>query len=65
MENFQNQKEMRLITNENKYLKFVMPSFKDGGKFSENLLGVKIVNTKLNERQAWQKNHDRICRTES
>lgn len=53
MENFQNQKEMRLITNENKYLKFVMPSFKDGGKFSENLLGVKIVNTKLNERQAW------------
>ena len=40
MENIRKHKDMRLVTNETRYKKLVMkPNFKDGRKFSENLMG--------------------------
>ena len=43
MENIRKHKDMRLVTNEDRYKKLVMkPNFKDGRKFSENLMGVEM-----------------------
>ena len=40
MEDKRKHKDMRLVTNETKYKELVMkPNFKDGRKFSENLMG--------------------------
>ena len=43
MENIRNRKDMKLVTNEQKYLKYVMkPNFKDSVRFSDNLMGVEM-----------------------
>ena len=39
---------MRLVTNETRYKELVMkPNFKDGRKFSENLMGVEMGKCKI------------------
>ena len=48
MENKRNHKNMKLVTNEDKYRKYVMkPNFKDCVKFSENLVGVEMGKTEI------------------
>ena len=48
MENIRKHKDMRLVTEETSYKKLVMkPNFKDGRKFSENLMGVEMGKTKI------------------
>ena len=43
MENIRKHKDMRLVTEETRYKKLVMkPNFKDGRKFSKNLIGVEM-----------------------
>ena len=39
MEDIRKHKDMRLVTDEDRYKK---PNFKDGRKFSENLMGIEI-----------------------
>ena len=46
MENITNHKDMNLVTNEQKYQKYVMkPNFKDGYPFSKELLAVEMWRT--------------------
>ena len=48
MENIRNHKDMKLVTSEQKYLKYVMkPNFKDSVRFSENLIGVEMGKTEI------------------
>ena len=48
MEDKRKHKDMRLVTNETRYKKLVMkPNFKDGRKFSENLMGVEMGKCKI------------------
>ena len=48
MENIRNHRDMRLVTNEQKYKKYVMkPNFKDSIRFSENLIGVEMGKTEI------------------
>ena len=48
MENKRNHKNMKLVTNEGKYRKYVMkPNFNDYVKFSENLVGVEMGKTEI------------------
>ena len=43
MENIWNQKDMKLVTSNGKYLKYVMkPNFKDGHPFSKHLFTVEM-----------------------
>ena len=46
MENIRKHKDMKLVTDEKKYLKYVMkPNFKDGVMFSKTLMGVEMGKT--------------------
>ena len=48
MENIRNHRDMKLVTNEQKYKKYVMkPNFKDSVQFSENLIGVELGKTEV------------------
>ena len=48
MENIRNHRDTRLVTIEKNYKKYVMqPNFKDGVKFSEHLLGMKMGKTEI------------------
>ena len=48
MENIRNQKDMKLLTSNKKYLKYVMkPNFKDGFPFSKHLYAVDMGKTKI------------------
>ena len=48
MENKRKHKDMRLVTDEDRYKKLVMkPNFKDGRKFSDNLMGVEMGKSKI------------------
>ena len=48
MENIRKHKDMRLVTNKDMYKKLVMkPNFKDGRKFSKNLMGVEMQKIKI------------------
>ena len=48
MENIRRHKDMKLVTDEQKYLKYVMkPNFKDSVKFSANLMGVEMGKTEI------------------
>ena len=52
MENISNHKDMKLVTSDKKYLKYVMkPSFKDGHPFSKHLFAVQMgkTNIKMNK----------------
>ena len=46
MENIRNHKDMKLVTSDKKYLKYVMkPNFKDGHPFSKHLFAVEMGKT--------------------
>ena len=48
MENLRNHRDMKLVTNEQKYKKYVMKSnFKDSVRFSEHLIGVEMGKTEI------------------
>ena len=48
MENIRNHKDMKLATNEQKYLKYAMkPNFKDAVAFTKNLIGVEMGKTEI------------------
>ena len=48
MENIRNHKDMKLVTSEQKYLKYVMkPNFKDGQTFSKELFAVEMEKQRL------------------
>ena len=48
MENIRKHKDMRLVTDETRYKKLIMkPNFKDGRKFSKNLMGVEMGKSKI------------------
>ena len=48
MENIRNHKNIKLVTNKNKYLRMVMkPNFKSGVLFDENLMGCEMGCTKV------------------
>ena len=48
MENIRNHKNMKLVTNDKKYLKYVMkPNFKDGFPFSKHLFAVEMGKTEI------------------
>ena len=48
MENITNHKDMKLVTSEQKYAKYVMkPNFKDGYPFSKELFAVEIGKTEI------------------
>ena len=48
MENIRNHRDMKLVTNEQKYKKYLMkPNFKDSVQFSENLIGVELGKTEV------------------
>ena len=48
MKNISNHKDMKLVTSDKKYLKYVMkPSFKDGHPFSKHLFAVEMGKTKI------------------
>ena len=48
MENIRNHKGVKLVTSEQKYLKYVMkPNFKDGQTFSKELFAVKMEKQRL------------------
>ena len=48
MENKRNHNNMKIVTNEGKYRKYVMkPNFKDCVKFSENLVGVEMGKAEI------------------
>ena len=47
-ENIRNHKDMKLVTSDKKYLKYVMkPNFKDGHPFSKYLFAVEIGKTEI------------------
>ena len=48
MENFRKHRNIKLVTNKDKYLRTVMkPNFKSGVPFGENLMGCKMGRTKV------------------
>ena len=48
MENTRNYKDMKLVTSEQKYLKYVTkPNFKDGHTFSKELFAVEMGKTEI------------------
>ena len=48
MENIRNHKNMKLVTNDKKYVKYVMkPNFKDGYSFSKHLFVVEMGKTEI------------------
>ena len=48
MKNIRNHKDMKLVTNEQKYQKYVMkPNFKDGYPFSKELFAVELGKTNI------------------
>ena len=48
MENIKNHKNMKLVTNDKKYLKYVMkPHFKDGFPSSKHLFAVEMGKTEI------------------
>ena len=48
MENIRNHKDMKLVTSDKKYLKYVMkPNFKDGFPFSKHLFAVEMGKTEI------------------
>ena len=48
MENIRNHKDMKLVTSDKKFLKYVMkPNFKDGFPFSKHLVAVKMGKTEI------------------
>ena len=48
MENIRNHKDMKLVTSDKKYLKYVMkPNFKDGHPFSKYLFAVEMGKTEI------------------
>ena len=48
MENTRNYKDMKLVTSEQKYLKYAMkPNFKDGHTFSKELFAVEMGKTEI------------------
>ena len=48
MENIRNHKNTKLVTNNKKYLKYVMkPNFKDGYPFSKHLFAVEMGKTEI------------------
>ena len=48
MENIRNHKDVKLVTSEQKYLKYVMkPNFKDGQTFSKELFAVEMEKQRL------------------
>ena len=48
IENIRNHRDMKLVTNEHKYKKYVMkPNFKDSVRFSESLIGVEMGKTEI------------------
>ena len=48
MENIRNHKDMKLVTSDKKYLKYVMkPNFKDGHPFSKYLFAVEMRKTEI------------------
>ena len=48
MENIRNHKDMKLVTSDKKYLKYVMkPNFKDGHKFSKYLFAVEMEKREI------------------
>ena len=48
MENIRNHKDMKLVTSDKKYLKYVMkPNFKDGHPFSKHLFAVEMGKTEI------------------
>ena len=52
MENIRNHKDMKLVTSDKKYLKYVMkPNFKDGHKFSKHLFAVETGKRKITMNQ--------------
>ena len=52
MENFRNQKDIKLITSEEKYKRQVMkPNFKGGIKFSDHLMAAEMRKTNIKMRK--------------
>ena len=48
MENIRNRKDMKLVTSDKKYLKYVMkPTFKDGNPFPKRLFAVEMGKTEI------------------
>ena len=48
LENTRNHKDMKLVTNKEKYSKHIMkPNFKDGHSFSTNLFAVEMGKTEI------------------
>ena len=48
MENIRNHKDMKLVTSDKKYLKYVMKAnFKDGHPFSKHLFAVEMGKTEI------------------
>ena len=48
MENIRNHKDMKLVTSDKKYLKYVMkPNFKGGHPFSKHLFAVEMGKTEI------------------
>ena len=48
VENIRNRKDMKLVTIEQKYQKYVMkPNFKDGHPFSKHLFAVEMEKTEI------------------
>ena len=48
MGNIRNRKDMKLVTSDKKYLKYVMkPNFKDGHPFSKHLFAVEMGKTEI------------------
>ena len=48
MENIRNHKDMKLVTSDKKYLKYVMkPNFKDGHPFSKHLFAAEMGKTEI------------------
>ena len=48
MENIRNHKDMKLVTSDKKYFKYVMkPNFKDGHTFSKHLFAVEMGKTQI------------------
>ena len=48
MENIRNHKDMKLVTSDKKYLKYVMkPNLKDGFPFSKHLFAVEMGKTEI------------------
>lgn len=48
MENIRSHRDMKLVTSEQKYKKYVMkPNFKDSMRFSEHLMGIEMGKTEI------------------